>query len=65
MHIVVNFMKLKEFAFLLLITFYSHSLLSEEDNKSKNFNYENDNQNTLKSKNSGEIIIHVVKKGDT
>ena len=43
-------MRLKQFAFLLLITFYSHSLLSEINNKSKNF---------------GEIIIHVVKKGDT
>ena len=43
-------MRLKQFAFLLLITFYSHSLLSEINNKSKTF---------------GEIIIHVVKKGDT
>jgi len=42
-------MRLKRFAFLLLITFYSHSLLSEV-NKSKKFD---------------EIIIHVVKKGDT
>ena len=58
-------MRLKKFALLLLITFYSHSLLSEENNKSKNFNYENDIQNTLKNKNIGEIIIHVVKKGDT
>jgi len=58
-------MKLKQFAFSLLIILYSHSLLSEEDNKSKNFNYENDIQNTLKSKNPGEIIIHVVKRGDT
>ena len=58
-------MRLKQFAFSLLIILYSHSLLSEEDNKSKNFNYENDIQNTLKSKNPGEIIIHVVKRGDT
>ena len=58
-------MRLKQFAFLLLITFYSHSLLSEANNKSKNFNNENERQSTLKSKNSGEIIIHVVKKGDT
>lgn len=58
-------MRLKQFAFLLLITFYSHSLLSEDNGKSKNLNYENDIQNTWESKNSGEIIIHVVKKGDT
>ena len=58
-------MRLKQFAFLLLITLYSHSLLSEENNKSKNFNYENDIQNTLKRKNVGETIIHIVKKGDT
>jgi len=43
-------MRLKKFAFLLLITFYSHFLLSEDNNKSKNFN---------------KNIIHVVKKGDT
>ena len=43
-------MRLKQFAFFLLITLHSNSLLSEENNKSKNF---------------GEIIIHVVKKGDT
>ena len=54
-------MRLKQFAFFLLITFYSHSLLSEVNNKSKNFNDDNDMQSTLKS----EIIIHVVKKGDT
>jgi len=58
-------MRLKQIAFLLLITFYSHSSLSEENNKTKSFNDENDIQNTLKSKNFGEIIIHVVKKGDT
>ena len=58
-------MRLKQFAFLLLVTLYSHSLLSEENNKSKNFNYENDIQNTLKRKNVGETIIHIVKKGDT
>jgi len=58
-------MKLKQFTFLLLITFYSNSLLSEVNNKSKNFNDENDMQNTLKRKNLGDIIIHVVKKGDT
>ena len=58
-------MRLKQFTFLLLITFYSNSLLSELNNKSKNFYDENDIQSTLKSKNSGEIIIHVVKKGDT
>jgi len=45
--------------------FYSHSSLSEENNKSKNFNDENDIQNTLKSKNFGKVIIHVVKEGDT
>ena len=58
-------MRLKKFAFLLLINFYSYYLLSEENNKSKNFNYKDDIQNTLKNKNYGEIIIHVVKKGDT
>ena len=58
-------MRFKKFAFLLLINFYSYYLLSEENNKSKNFNYKDDIQNTLKNKNYGEIIIHVVKKGDT
>ena len=58
-------MRLKQFAFLLLIIFYSNSLLSEVNNKSKNFNDENDMQSTLKSESFGEIIIHVVKKGDT
>ena len=58
-------MRLKQFALLLLITFYSHSLLGEVNNKSKDFNDKNDTQSTLKSKNSSEIIIHVVKKGDT
>ena len=58
-------MRLRNFAFILLITFYSHPSLSEENNRSKTFNYENDVQNTLKNKNLGEIIIHVVKKGDT
>ena len=58
-------MRIKQFAYLLLIIFYSNSLISEENNNSKDFNYENDIQNTLKSKNSDEIIIHVVKKGDT
>ena len=58
-------MRLKQFAFLLLITFFSHSLLGEVNNKSKDFNDKNDIQSDLKSKNSGEIIIHVVKKGDT
>jgi len=58
-------MRLKQFALLLLITFYSHSLLGEVNNKSKDFNDKNDMQSTLKSKNSSEIIIHVVKKGDT
>ena len=58
-------MRLKQFAFFLLITFYSNSLLSEENIKSKNFNDENDMQSTLKSESFGEIIIHVVKKGDT
>ncbi len=58
-------MRLKQFAFLLLITFYSHSLLCEINNKSKNFNNENDIQSTFKNKNFGKIIIHVVKKGDT
>ncbi len=58
-------MRLKQFALLLLINFYSYSLLGEENNKSKNFDYENDIQNTLQNKNFGEIIIHVVKKGDT
>ncbi len=58
-------MRLKKFAFMLLITFYNHSLLSEENNRSKNFYHENDIQSTLKNKNFSEIIIHVVKKGDT
>ena len=58
-------MRLKQFALLLLITFYSNSLLGEVNNKSKDFNDKNDMQSTLKSKNSSEIIIHVVKKGDT
>ena len=58
-------MRLKQFALLLLITFYSHSLLGEVNNESKDFNDKNDMQSTLKSKNSGETIIHVVKKGDT
>ena len=58
-------MRLKQFAFLLLITLCTHSLLSEENNKSKNINYENDIQKTLRNKNSDEIIIHVVTKGDT
>ena len=57
-------MRLKQFAFLLLITFYSHSLLSEINNKSKNLNTDNI-QRSFKSKDFGEIIIHVVKKGDT
>ena len=58
-------MRFKQFAFLLLINFYSFSLLSEENNNSKNFNYENNLKNTLRNRNFGEIIIHVVKKGDT
>ena len=58
-------MRLKQFAFLLLIIFYSNSLLSEVNNKSKNLNDENDMQSTLKRKDFSEIIIHVVKKGDT
>ena len=58
-------MRLKQFAFLLLIIFYSNSLLSEVNNKSKNFNDENDMQSNLKSKDFSEIIIHVVRKGDT
>ena len=58
-------MRLKQFVFLLLITFYNHSLLSEANNKSKNFNNENNIQNTLESKNFDPLIIHVVKKGDT
>ena len=58
-------MRLKQFAFLLLLTFYSHSLRSEVNTKLKNFNNENDLQSTLKIKNFDEIIIHVVKKGDT
>ena len=58
-------MRLKQFAFLLLITFYSHSVLSEINNKSKNLNTDNNIQSTFKSKNFGEIIIHVVKRGDT
>ena len=49
----------------LSITFYSNSLLSEENIKSKNFNDENDMQSTLKTESFGEVIIHVVKKGDT
>ena len=58
-------MRLKQFAFLLLITFYSHSVLSEINNKSKNLNTDNNIQSTFKSKDFGEIIIHVVKRGDT
>jgi len=58
-------MRLKQFAFLLLITFYSHSLLTEENNKSKDLIHEDDFQNTLKIKEISETIIHVVKKGDT
>ena len=58
-------MRLKQFAFLLLITFYSLSLISEENNNSKNYNYENNIQKTLNNKKFDEIIIHVVKKGDT
>ena len=57
-------MRLQKFALLLLITFYSNSLLSEENNKSKKLN-ENDIQNSLKSKTFDKVIIHVVKKGDT
>ena len=58
-------MRVKQFAFLLLIIFYSNSLPSEVNNKSKNLNDENDKQSTLKRKDFSEIIIHVVKKGDT
>ena len=58
-------MKLKQFAFLLLITSYYNSLLSDVDNKSTNFIEKNDIQSTMKRKNVDEIIIHVVKKGDT
>ena len=58
-------MRLKLFTILLPITLYSHSILGNENNESKNFNYENKILNTLKNKNSEEIIIHVVKKGDT
>jgi len=58
-------MRLKQIAFLLFITLHSLSLLSETNNKSKNFNYEDDIQNTLNKTDFGEIIIHVVKKGDT
>ena len=58
-------MRLKQFALLLLITFYSHSVLSEINNKSKNLNTDNNIQSTFKSKDFGEIIIHVVKRGDT
>ena len=58
-------MRLKQFAFLLLITFYSNSLKSEVNKQPKNFNDENNMQRTLKSKNFGEIVIHIVKKGDT
>ena len=58
-------MRLKQFAFLLLITFYSNSLKSEVNKQPKNFNDENNMKRTLKSKNFGEIVIHIVKKGDT
>jgi len=58
-------MRLKQFAFLLIITFYSHSLLSEINNKAKNLNTDNNTQSTFKNKDFSEIIIHVVKKGDT
>ena len=58
-------MRLRQFAFLLLITIYSQTLLSEVHNKSKKFNNENDMQSTLKSEDFGKLIIHIVKKGDT
>ena len=58
-------MRLKQIAFFLLITIYSNSLVSEVNNKSKNFNDENNMQSTLKSGSFNGIIIHVVKKGDT
>tara|TARA_Y100001978_G_scaffold189035_1_gene190955 strand:- start:269 stop:1021 length:753 start_codon:yes stop_codon:yes gene_type:complete len=57
-------MKIKQFAFLILITMYSHSLLSDENNKSKTSKYKNDITNNIQNKNFDEII-HVVKKGDT
>jgi len=58
-------MRLKQFLFLLLITFYSHSLISEENNKSITSSAENDIQSTVKTQNFDKVIIHVVKKGDT
>ena len=58
-------MKFKQFPFLLIIALNSHSLLSEDHNKSNNFNYEKNIQNPSRHNNFGEIIIHVVKKGDT
>ena len=58
-------MRLKQYAFLLLITLYGPFLLGEENNKSKNLNYINNFQNTLNNENLGNIKIHVVKKGDT
>ena len=48
-------MRLKLLLFSLVITFFSSSLLSEENNS----------QNTLDNKNFNKVIIHVVKKGDT
>ena len=58
-------MRLKLFVFSLLITFFNNSLLGEENSKSKDLNFKNSIQNTLENKNSDNLIIHVVKKGDT
>ena len=58
-------MKLKLFIFSLLITFFNNSLLGEENSQSKDLNLKNSIQNTLENKNSDNLIIHVVKKGDT
>ena len=58
-------MRSKLFVFTLLITSFGNSLLSDEINKLKNLNLENDIQNSLNSSTFDKVIIHVVKKGDT
>ena len=58
-------MRLKPFALLLPITLNSYTLLGEENNEPKNFDYKNNIQSTLNNQNLGKIIIHIVQKGDT
>ena len=58
-------MRLKQFALLLLITFYSNKLLSEQHNNLKNLQPEKGIQSTLNNKTPSKLIIHIVKKGDT